>query len=75
MCVPSKTLRLTSRAANLNIWFFTEKDTGAALTFFACEKNENISKRVFQNENPHSSIPKKPFKQARNAFYFVGTLL
>ena len=68
MCVQSKTLSLTSRPANLNFFFFTEKDTGAALTFFAYEKNENISKKVFQNEKPHSSILKKPFKQARIAF-------
>ena len=49
-------------------FFFHRKDTGAALTFFAYEKNENISKKVFQNEKPHSSILKKPFKQARIAF-------
>ena len=48
---PSKSFCLTSRAANLIIWFFTE---GNGEVFnFEYEKNENISKKIFQIEkNP-----------------------
>ena len=73
MCVPSKNFSPSHfKGCKLEYLFFLQKiESRAALTFFAYEKKT----KVFQNEKPHSSILKKPFKQARIAFYFVVTLL